>query len=166
MNRCARDAAALAKFKVYLVAHSMGGLICRTYLQNVTRDDTEHYVDKVCTYATPHGGIEMRGLNVPDIGALDKIQGRPGNRDVWIFEVESETLRPLARSDGDDESPIWSPDGGRVVYTWGRGEQANLHARTPGGDGAADGRPTGACWRSPAGPSIRRRDRSRWMSGS
>ena len=68
--------------------------------------------------------------------ALDR--GRPGNRDVWIFEVESETLRPLARSDGDDESPIWSPDGGRVVYTSGRGEQANLHSRTAGGDGAAE----------------------------
>ena len=30
---CQGAATELAKFKVYLVAHSMGGLICRTYLQ-------------------------------------------------------------------------------------------------------------------------------------
>ena len=77
---CRSDEAELEKFKVYLVAHSMGGLICRTYLQNVARD-TEHYVDKVFTYATPHGGIEMMGLNVPDLGALDKIHVRNFNRD-------------------------------------------------------------------------------------
>ena len=77
---CQGDNAELAKFKVYLVAHSLGGLICRTYLQNVARD-TKHYVDKVFTYATPHGGIEMMGRNAPDLGALDKIHVRNFNRD-------------------------------------------------------------------------------------
>ncbi len=76
---CQEDPEELAKFKVYLVAHSMGGLICRTYLQNVARY-TEHYVDKVFTYATPHGGIEMMGLNAPDVGALDKLHVRNFNR--------------------------------------------------------------------------------------
>ena len=76
---CQGDPAELEKFKVYLVAHSMGGLICRTYLQNVARGK-EHYVDKVFTYATPHGGIEMMGLNAPDLGALDKIHVRNFNR--------------------------------------------------------------------------------------
>ena len=76
---CQGNPAELPKFKVYLVAHSMGGLICRTYLQNVAHD-TEHYVDKVFTYATPHGGIEMMGLNAPDLGALDKIHVRNFNR--------------------------------------------------------------------------------------
>ena len=65
---CQDDRAELDKFKVYLVAHSMGGLICRAYLQNVARR-TEHYVDKVYTYATPHRGIEMKGVNVPNLGA-------------------------------------------------------------------------------------------------
>jgi len=57
-------------FKVYLVAHSMGGLICRCYLQNPDIPDLESDrapgnpdlkgVDKMFTYATPHGGIEFR----------------------------------------------------------------------------------------------------------
>jgi pimeloyl-ACP methyl ester carboxylesterase len=51
-------------FRVYLVAHSMGGLICRCLLQNLSRNDRR--VDKVFTYATPHGGIDLRGVgNVP-----------------------------------------------------------------------------------------------------
>jgi len=56
------------KFRCYLVAHSMGGLVCRAFLQNPTLDDstTRRHVDKFFTYATPHNGIEMGGINVPD----------------------------------------------------------------------------------------------------
>jgi pimeloyl-ACP methyl ester carboxylesterase len=56
--------AARSDFKVYLVAHSMGGLICRCLLQQLSPNDPR--IDKVFTYATPHGGIHVRGLgNVP-----------------------------------------------------------------------------------------------------
>jgi hypothetical protein len=52
-------------FRVYLVAHSMGGLIARCYLQNINAGSAD-VVDKVFTYGTPHGGIDLRGLgNVP-----------------------------------------------------------------------------------------------------
>jgi hypothetical protein len=56
-----------ADFRCYLVAHSMGGLVCRTFLQNpqVGKDIARKCVDKVFTYATPHNGIEMGGINVP-----------------------------------------------------------------------------------------------------
>ncbi len=56
-------------FRVYLVAHSMGGLICRCYLQNPEIPDLDggqagdwhsKGVDKVFTYGTPHHGIELR----------------------------------------------------------------------------------------------------------
>ena len=57
------------RFRAYLVAHSMGGLICRCYLQNRDIPDLDggrsagwqgKGVDKVFTYGTPHGGIELR----------------------------------------------------------------------------------------------------------
>ena len=76
---CGDDSKELARFRVYLVAHSMGGLICRAYLQNVARW-RKHLVDKVFTYATPHGGIEMMGRNAPDLGSIDKIHVRNFNR--------------------------------------------------------------------------------------
>ncbi|WP_201773510.1 esterase/lipase family protein [Marinobacter similis] len=55
------------EFKVHLVAHSMGGLICRCLLQNksVASEVIRQSVERVFTYATPHNGIEMAGLNVP-----------------------------------------------------------------------------------------------------
>jgi hypothetical protein len=54
-------------FRCYLVAHSMGGLVCRAFLQNPDLGDADarRCVDKVFTYATPHNGIDMAGLNVP-----------------------------------------------------------------------------------------------------
>lgn len=66
----ASDPAAQAErnaFSVYLVAHSMGGLIVRSYLQNHCRKNKiKPPVDKVFTYATPHGGIDLRFIgNVP-----------------------------------------------------------------------------------------------------
>ena len=59
------------RFRAYLVGHSMGGLICRCYLQHPDIPDLENDdkpsgdwsdkgVDKLFTYGTPHGGIEFR----------------------------------------------------------------------------------------------------------
>jgi hypothetical protein len=55
-------------FRVYLVAHSMGGLICRAFLQNskLGSAPARAAVDKLFTYATPHNGIDLRIVrNVP-----------------------------------------------------------------------------------------------------
>ncbi len=64
---CGQDREAVEAFRVYLVAHSMGGLVCRCFLQNpsVSGKEVKGLVDKVFTYATPHNGIEMAGMNVP-----------------------------------------------------------------------------------------------------
>ncbi len=65
---CGDDADARAKFRVYLVAHSMGGLIARCFLQNPSVDEfgVRGLVDKAFTYATPHNGIDVKVIgNVP-----------------------------------------------------------------------------------------------------
>jgi hypothetical protein len=66
---CGANAEMRKEFRVYLVAHSMGGLICRCLLQNpdVASAQTRAMVDKVFTYATPHNGIEIGGINVPNL---------------------------------------------------------------------------------------------------
>lgn len=58
---------ARSDFKVHLVAHSMGGLVVRSYLQKIAVGRPGHpLVDKVFTYATPHGGIDLRLVgNIP-----------------------------------------------------------------------------------------------------
>jgi len=54
-------------FRCYLVAHSMGGLVCRAFLQNpaLDPDNLRTHVDKLFTYATPHNGIDVGGINTP-----------------------------------------------------------------------------------------------------
>src|SRR5690606_26803285 len=54
-------------FRCYLVSHSMGGLVCRGLLQNpkIDKKNARRFVDKFFTYATPHNGIEMGGINIP-----------------------------------------------------------------------------------------------------
>lgn len=94
---CGDDAGARAGFKAYLVAHSMGGLVCRCYLQNICRHGAgskdanagleltstggEPLVDKLYTYGTPHNGIDFAGLNAPNLGGLDALQIANFNRD-------------------------------------------------------------------------------------
>ncbi|HYW18693.1 MAG TPA: alpha/beta hydrolase [Nodularia sp. (in: cyanobacteria)] len=54
--------------KVYLIAHSMGGLVCRSLIQKIYPEKEEKaidHIDKFLTYGTPHGGIHFdvgRGL--------------------------------------------------------------------------------------------------------
>ena len=69
---CGDDAALRAEFGVHLVAHSMGGLVCRAFLQNdaVSTPADRALVDKVFTYATPHNGIDLAGMNVPAVLGL------------------------------------------------------------------------------------------------
>jgi pimeloyl-ACP methyl ester carboxylesterase len=99
---CANPAnqVAPADFRVYLVAHSMGGLVCRAFLQNGKLGDQEARaaVDKLFTYATPHNGIDMRIVrNIPgwlsfgDVNNFSRERmasylGLPASEDVSIVE--------------------------------------------------------------------------------
>lgn len=53
-------------FRCYLVAHSMGGLVARAFLQGKgPYQEARKTVDKLFTFATPHNGIDVLGINVP-----------------------------------------------------------------------------------------------------
>jgi hypothetical protein len=70
-----RNDVAPRDFKCHLVAHSMGGLVCRAFLQNpkLGESSARKCVDKFFTYATPHNGIDMAGVNVPEFLGLNDI---------------------------------------------------------------------------------------------
>jgi pimeloyl-ACP methyl ester carboxylesterase len=79
--------------KVFLVAHSMGGLVCRSVLQRIIPEATPaadgsidpaagaNYVARVFTYATPHGGISFAIGN----GLLERIRDATGFQGADIF---------------------------------------------------------------------------------
>jgi len=99
--------------KVWLVAHSMGGLICRSMLQKVCPDrgiNGADLVDKLFTYATPHNGIafSIAGINiaVPEIA--------PFGAEIFNRERMYDYLTPEAQlaiapepPAGDDGQLAW-----------------------------------------------------------
>lgn len=90
-------------FKCYLLAHSMGGLIVRAFLQNpnLGAPEARSSVDKVFTYATPHNGIDMAGINVP--GFLGVMDVKNFNRDRM---AEYLNLGPLYAGKNDSRADL------------------------------------------------------------
>ena len=90
-----QNGGAPAEKKVWLVAHSMGGLICRSMIQKVCPDSgiaAGDLVDKLFTYATPHNGIVFGalGLDIP------VPQIAPFGAQIFNREVMYQYLTPAA----------------------------------------------------------------------
>lgn len=69
---------------VHLVAHSMGGLVCRSLLQKIYAEHREKPADHIArffTYATPHGGIQFR----TGLGWAEKLRDLIGPFDADTF---------------------------------------------------------------------------------
>ena len=84
--------------RVVLLAHSMGGLVCRSLIQKIYIDRGERasdHVDKLFTYGTPHGGIHFeRGS-----GVIEKVRDAIGanNSDDFGRERMYQFLTPSAK---------------------------------------------------------------------
>lgn len=93
-----------SNFRCYLVSHSMGGLVCRAFLQNSKLGTAEarRCVDKVFTYATPHNGLEFAGINVPEWLGFNDVNNFNRKRMAEYLSVQS-VYRKTKRVD-------WIPD--------------------------------------------------------
>ena len=76
----------LKDYKVVLIAHSMGGLVCRTVIQNLLparNESPRDWVHRFVTLGTPHKGIELG--RIPDF--IERLVMRTTNPfDANIFE--------------------------------------------------------------------------------
>lgn len=100
--------------KVWLVAHSMGGLVARCMIQKIAPDKGEQaldYVDKLFTYGTPHGGIHF---GMAGGGAIEWIRDKIGwnNADDFGRQRMYEYLTPgkLAKKPPADFEPRALPE--------------------------------------------------------
>jgi pimeloyl-ACP methyl ester carboxylesterase len=94
--------------RVHLVAHSMGGLVCRCLLQKILPDlgrDPAECVGKLFTYGTPHGGITFD----VGFGMLEKLRDAIGINGAQIFGPERmyEYLTPKADLAPDGRPRDW-----------------------------------------------------------
>ncbi|MGV3724912.1 MAG: esterase/lipase family protein [Actinomycetota bacterium] len=77
-----------ADFRVILMAHSMGGLVCRTLIQNLLpakQEDPKRWIHRLVTVGTPHGGIELG--SIPDF-VENFVTSRYNPFDANIFKEE------------------------------------------------------------------------------
>jgi hypothetical protein len=96
--------------RVHLVAHSMGGLICRSMIQRVIPergDRAVDHVERLFTYGTPHGGIEFS----VGFGMVERLRDFFDVNGASIFGRERmyEYLTPGARP-GDEPPEGWRPE--------------------------------------------------------
>lgn len=96
---------------VYLVAHSMGGLICRAAIQReMAPSEANELVGKLITIGTPHGGIEPVALGA--IGPWLLANFGPFGSDVFSPEKMRDYLLPDPDPDvqnNDSEEGKWDP---------------------------------------------------------
>jgi hypothetical protein len=90
---CGDDADARKAFRVYLVGHSMGGLVCRSFLQKIATAAERKMIDKVFTYASPHNGIEMAGINVPGFFGIWDLSNFNRKRMAGYFGLQGSPKR-------------------------------------------------------------------------
>jgi len=75
-------------YKVILMAHSMGGLVCRTLIQNIlpaAGEDPKRWVHRLVTMGSPHRGIELG--RIPDF-LEDLVTSTLNPFDANIFREE------------------------------------------------------------------------------
>ena len=129
--------------KVWLVAHSMGGLICRSMIQQVCPDacrDPSDLVDKFFTYATPHNGISFDvadlDISVPQIAPFG---AKIFNRKVMYGYLTPRARPPPLPDMPPTGTPARSPGSIRPGFSADRNQRRRLRDGLQGGGPKSDG---------------------------
>jgi Tol biopolymer transport system component len=60
------------------------------------------------------------------------------NDDIWIYQIKRGTLTRLTFAGGNNDFPIWSPDGKYIVYQAEKGKSPNIFRKAWDGSGAEE----------------------------
>ena len=73
----------------------------------------------------------------PD-GSQVALELQDDDDDIWILDVNRENLRRLTLDGSSDNQPLWTPDGGRIVFQSGRAGINQLFWKAADGTGATE----------------------------
>lgn len=60
------------------------------------------------------------------------------NDDIWIYQIKRGTLTRLTFAGGNNDFPVWSPDGRYIVYQAEKGKSPNIFRKAWDGSGAEE----------------------------
>jgi Tol biopolymer transport system component len=66
--------------------------------------------------------------------AVSARDGEPNDRDIWIHSTADGSKRALVVAKGNDNFPVWSPEGKEVIFTSSRSGNYELHRKSIIGD--------------------------------
>jgi Tol biopolymer transport system component len=136
---------------VFLPAGVTSGAAPRRTLLWVNRKGQESAI------AAPSRSYAVARLS-PD-GSKIALDVRDQAADIWIWDLSRQTLTPLNRDPAADMSPLWTPDGRRVIWTSTRGGgNPNLFWQAADGTGVAERLTTNAMNQFPTSLSPDGRD--------
>jgi Tol biopolymer transport system component len=69
-------------------------------------------------------------------GALLALFSRDYENDLWIWDLRQARIRRLTLDPGQDQFPMWTPDGQRIIFSSNRGGHLNVWWQAA--DGSAD----------------------------
>jgi eukaryotic-like serine/threonine-protein kinase len=87
------------------------------------------------------GGTGTSQFNVelsPDGKRVAVSLGDATNRDLWLYDVERGIRTRFTFDAGQEDLPVWSPDGSRIVFRSRRKEHFDLYSKAANGAGAEE----------------------------
>jgi dipeptidyl aminopeptidase/acylaminoacyl peptidase len=90
---------------------------------------------------TSGGHDAYSNLNLSPDGmrvAFDRVDQETATRDIWLFDLARGGHTRLTFDPATDASPVWAPDGGRVIFFSARDGAWNLYEKLATGAGKAE----------------------------
>ncbi len=69
---------------------------------------------------------------------VDVLDPANGGRDLWVYDLETLRSRRLTLHRADEQDPVWSPDGVRILYRSDESGPPDLYVRSADGSGAPE----------------------------
>ena len=67
--------------------------------------------------------------------AVDRVDPETGTTDIWVIDLVRGTRSRLTFDPAQDQKPLWSPDGNRVLFLSNRGGKASIYQKAASGAG-------------------------------
>ncbi|MBM3737922.1 MAG: hypothetical protein FJW39_19240 [Acidobacteria bacterium] len=80
-------------------------------------------------------GAQQMSMFFPELSpdgkwiAVSARDGEVNDRDIWIHSVETGAKRVIAPAKGNDNFPVWSPDGNSIIFTSSRPGNYDLYRK-------------------------------------